>query len=127
MTSCRTVVVKHLPESVTRGHVKQLAGELASLLTGDWPCLVFDFSEVRELDRAGVEMLLQSMESAMKRNGDVKLAAVSPEVAVILGLTGVDRLFESFRDTADAVESFHRFPVQAFPRTTGAELVSVAG
>src|ERR1700730_14874360 len=101
MTSCRTVVVKQLPERVTAVQVKHLAEELGSLLSGDWPCLVFDFSEVQELDRAGVEMLLHCMESAMKRNGDVKLSAVSPEVTVILGLTGVDRLFESFKRTAD--------------------------
>jgi anti-anti-sigma regulatory factor len=127
MTSCRTVVVKQLPESVTLGQVKQLAVELAPLLSGDWPCLVFDFSEVRELDRSGVEMLLHSMESAMKRNGDVKLSAVPPQVGVILGLTGVDRLFQSFQNTADAIESFHRFPAQAFPRTTGAKVLSMAG
>jgi anti-sigma B factor antagonist len=127
MTSCRTVVVKQLPESVTAGQVKQLTKELSSLLSGDWPCLVFDFSQVQELDRAGVEMLLHSMESAMKRNGDVKLSAVSPEVSVILGLTGVDRLFESFKSTSEAIESFHRFPGQAFPRTTGAKLLSVTG
>jgi anti-anti-sigma factor len=127
MTSCRTVVVKQLPECVTAGLVKQLAGELSSLLGGDWPCLVFDFSDVQELDRAGVEMLLHSMESAMKRNGDVKLSAVSPRVSVILGLTGVDRLFESFQKTSDAIESFHRFPVQALPRTAGAKPLSVTG
>jgi anti-sigma B factor antagonist len=127
MTSCRTVVVKQLPGSVTLGHVKQLAGELASLLSGDWPCLVFDFSEVQELDRSGVEMLLRSMESAMKRNGDVKLSAISPRVAVVLQLTGVDRLFEVFKNTSDAVESFHRFPAQVFPRTTGATVLSIAG
>jgi hypothetical protein len=35
---------------------------------------------------------------------------------VILELTRVDRLFEIFEKPHDAVESFHRFPVQAFRR-----------
>jgi len=70
------------------------------------------------LDSAGIEMLLRCMEEAMKRNGDVKLAAVSPQVTVILELTRVDRLFEIFENPSDAVESFHRFPVQAFRQTT---------
>lgn len=118
MTTCRTAVVTQLPERVGLSQVQPLFRELAPLLDGDRPCLVFDFSEVRHLDSAGIDMLLRCMEEAMKRNGDVKLAAVSPQIAAILELTRVDRLFETFESPADAVESFHRFPVQAFRQTT---------
>lgn len=114
MTTSRAVVVKRLPESVTLSQSQQLFGEVLPLLGRDRPHLVFDFSEVRQLDSAGIEMLLHCMEEAMKRNGDVKLAAVSTRVAVILELTRVDRLFEIFENPSDAVESFHRFPVHAF-------------
>ena len=114
MTNCGAVVVKKLPESVSVNEAQQLFRELAPLLTGDRPRIVFDFSEVRQLDSAGIEVLLRCMEEAMKRNGDVKLAAVSPQAAIILQLTRVDRLFEIFENPSDAVESFHRFPVQAF-------------
>lgn len=125
MTTNRTVVVKQLPESVTLSQAQQLFWEVVPLLERDRPQLVFDFSEVRRLDSAGIEMLLHCMEEAMKRNGDVKLAAVSTQVAVILELTRVDRLFEIFANPSDAVESFHRFPVQAFRQdaaTRNAEL-----
>ena len=118
MTNSRPVVVKQLPDRVSVNETQQLFRELALLFEGDRPCLVFDFSEVRQLDSAGIEMLLRCMEEAMKRNGDVKLAAVSPQVTVILELTRVDRLFEIFEKPSDAVESFHRFPVQAFRQTT---------
>jgi anti-sigma B factor antagonist len=118
MTNSRPVVVKQLPDRVSVNETQQLFRELAPLFEGDRPCLVFDFSEVRQLDSAGIEMLLRCMEEAMKRNGDVKLAAVSPQVTVILELTRVDRLFEIFENPSDAVESFHRFPVQAFRQTT---------
>jgi len=114
MTNSRPVVVKQLPDRVSVNETQQLFRELAPVFEGDRPCLVFDFSEVRQLDSAGIEMLLRCMEEAMKRNGDVKLAAVSPQVAIILELTRVDRLFEIFENPSDAVESFHRFPVQAF-------------
>jgi|SRR5436853_269505 anti-sigma B factor antagonist len=114
MSSCGSVSVKKMPESVSVSETHQLFNELSPLLKVDRPCIVLDFSEVRQLDSAGIELLLRCMEEAMKRNGDVKLAAVSPQAAVILQLTRVDRLFEIFEKTADAVESFHRFPVQAF-------------
>jgi|SRR5882762_9810921 anti-anti-sigma factor len=116
MTTCRTVTVKDLPESVTLNHIPELCGELVPLAHGDWPCLVLDFSAVRELDRAGVELLLRTMEEVVKRNGDVKFAAVSPQIGMILELTRVDRLFEFFDNAADAVSSFTSFPLVAFSR-----------
>jgi anti-anti-sigma factor len=116
MTTCRTVIVKDLPESVTLNHIPELCRELVPLAHGDWPCLVLDFSAVRELDRAGVELLLRTTEEVVKRNGDVKFAAVSPQIGVILELTRVDRLFEFFDNAADAVSSFTSFPLVAFRR-----------
>jgi hypothetical protein len=64
---------------------------------------------VIQLDAAGVDMLLQCMSEVMKRDGDLKLAAVSPQAAVILELTRTDRLFEIYETAADAVRSFSRF------------------
>jgi anti-anti-sigma regulatory factor len=116
MTTCRTVIVKDLPESVTMDHIPELCRELVPLAHGDWPCLVLDFSAVMELDRAGVELLLRTMEEVVKRNGDVKFAAVSPQIGLILELTRVDRLFEFFDKAADAVSSFTSFPLAAFRR-----------
>jgi anti-sigma B factor antagonist len=117
MPNCRTVVVKDLPESVTLSHIPDLCREIVPLARVDWPCLVFDFSNVKELDRAGVELLLLTMEEAVKRNGDLKLAAVPPQIAVILELTRVDRLFEIFDTPDNAVESFHSFPARAFNKS----------
>ncbi|MFY9559332.1 MAG: STAS domain-containing protein [Terriglobales bacterium] len=119
--------MKQLPESVSGSQAHQLFREVAPIVEGDRPRLVFDFSEVRQLDSSGIEMLLRCMEEAMKRNGDVKLAAVSPQAAVILKLTRVDRLFEIFEKPSDAVESFHSFPVQAFGQTTAPKDYGVIG
>lgn len=104
--------MKQLPERVTLSQARKILLEVAPLLEGDRPCLVFDFTDVVQIDSAGIEMMLRCMEEAMKRNGDLKLAAISPQVAVILELTRVDRLFEIFENPSDAVESFHRFSVQ---------------
>jgi anti-sigma B factor antagonist len=127
MTTSRAVVVKRLPESVSLNHVQELFQEAIPLLECDYPCLVFDFSEVRQLDSAGIEFLLRCTEEAMKRNGDVKLAAISPPIAVVLELTRVDRLFEIFETTSDAVESFHRYPVQAFRQAASLRNAGLSG
>ena len=114
MSSGRTVVTKELPERVTQSHVAELTRVLGPLVRTDWPCVVLDCSSVRELDRAGVEMLLWCVEEAAKRNGDLKLACVPPPVAIVLELTKADRLFEMFENVSDAIVSFYRFPTEAF-------------
>jgi anti-sigma B factor antagonist len=56
------------------------------------------------------------MDEAMKRDGDVKLAAVAPGSAVILELMKVDRLFEVFDSAEEAIRSFHGFPLYEIPQ-----------
>ena len=114
MISARPVVVKQLPEnlSVEQGRIFFL--EVEPSLKADRPRLVLDCSKVRQLDSAGIQMLLHCLEEVMKRNGDIKLAAVPPAAAEILELTKVDSLFETFDNPADAVNSFCQFPAHAF-------------
>jgi hypothetical protein len=54
-------------------------------------------------------MLLQCMTDASRRDGDLKLANLSPHAAVILELTRTDRLFEIYETATDAVKSFSSF------------------
>jgi anti-sigma B factor antagonist len=114
MTSGRPVVVKQLPEKLTLQEGRNFFLEVASSLKADRPRLVLDCSKVRQLDSAGIQVLLHCLEEAMKRNGDVKLAAIPSAAAAVLELTKVDSLFEAFDTTSDAVNSFYQFPVHAF-------------
>jgi anti-anti-sigma factor len=100
------VIVMELPEELKQGEVTVFLHELQPLLEVDRPYIVLDCSNVRRIDSAGVEMMLHCLEEAMKRDGDLKLAAVSPESAVILELMRVDRLFEVFETSQEAVRSF---------------------
>jgi anti-anti-sigma regulatory factor len=64
-----------------------------------------------QMDRPSIKLLLCCLEEAIKRNGDVKLAAVPAGARSTLELTGVDRLFEIFDTNVDAVNSFRRLTV----------------
>ena len=105
----RPVVVKRMPESMDLPNSRRFLSEVQPLLNADRPQVVFDLSSVRRLDAAGVETLLQCMNLAMRRDGDVKLAALSPESAVVLELTRADRLFEIYDSSTDAARSFTYF------------------
>jgi len=83
--------------------------DVEPFLSIDRPQLVFDLSEVLQLDAAGVEVLLRCMSEAHKRDGDVKLASPSQQAAVVLELTRTERLFEIYETSVDAVRSFSGF------------------
>jgi anti-sigma B factor antagonist len=93
--------VMEAPENLNHSEGRTFLAELLPLLQADRPRIVLDCSQVQHMDSAGIEMLLNCMGEAMKHDGDIKLASLSPASAAILELMRVDRLFEVF-DTAEA-------------------------
>jgi anti-sigma B factor antagonist len=109
METTRPVVVKRMPERLNFKHARSFWQEVQPIIASDRPQIVFDLAQVKHLDAAGVDMLLQCMAEVMKRDGDLKLAAVSPQAAVVLELTRTDRFFEMYENAGEAVKSFSRF------------------
>ena len=124
MTTREPVIVMELPQQLNQAQVKTFFKELQPLLEADCPRIVLDCSQVRLIDSAGVALLLQCMQEAMKRDGDLKLAAVSAASEAMLELMRVDRLFEIFETSKEAVQSFdaiQSYPIpQLAPRRTAA-------
>ncbi len=106
METSRPVIVKRVPESLTMKQARAFLEEVRPLLEHDRPQLVFDLSLVRKIDAAGVDMLLYCMKEAARRDGDLKLASLSPQARVVLDLTRTGRLFETFATSVEAVRSF---------------------
>ena len=117
MLTSGPVVVMQVPEQLHSKEVRSFSQELQPLLECHRPRIVLDCSQVRYMDSAGVEALLHSLEEAMKRDGDLKLAALSREASVILQLMRVDRVFEAYPTCDAAVLSFIAVPVEPVPQS----------
>lgn len=109
METSKPVIVKRMPDRLNQRQARTFLNEVQPFLNTDRPQLVFDCSQIRQMDAAGVDMLLRCMAEVMRRDGELKLAKLSPQAAVILELTRTDRLFEIFETSSDAVKSFQRF------------------
>jgi anti-sigma B factor antagonist len=116
MLTSGPVVVMQVPEQFNAGAVQSFMEELGPLLDSNRPRIVLDCSQVRSMDSVGVEALLQCLEEALKRDGDLKLASLSPEAEVILELMRVARVFEAFQTSEEAVRSFNAIPADAAPQ-----------
>lgn len=109
METSKPVIVKRMPDRLNQRQARMFLNEVHPFLNTDRPQLVFDCSQIQQMDAAGVDMLLRCMAEVMKRDGELKLAKLSPQAAVILELTRTDRLFEIYETSTDAVKSFQRF------------------
>ena len=116
MLTSGPVIVMQVPENLNAESIRQFMEELAPLVESHHPRIVLECSQVRSMDSAGVEMLLHCLEETLKRDGDLKLAALSPEAEVILELMRVARVFEVLSTSEEAVRSFNAIPVDAVPQ-----------
>ena len=64
-------------------------------------------------------MLMRCVAEVMKRDGDLKLASLSRQSAIVLELTRTDRLFEIYASSTEAARSFSGFLPNAMQSIPG--------
>lgn len=112
MLTSGPIVVIQVPEMLNAKEVHSFTQEVGPLLGSNRPRIVLDCSQIRSIDSTGVEVLLHSLEETLKRDGDLKLAALSPEAEVMLEVMRIARVFETFDTCEEAVRSFNVVPVE---------------
>ncbi len=100
------IQVRQFPEALDVGQGRGFLREMESRMESERPCVVLDCSRVRQMDRPAIHVLLCCLEEAMKRSGDVRLAAIPRDAGQILEATGVYGLFQVFDTVEEAAESF---------------------
>lgn len=115
MEAKTNVLVRNLPQQVSEKASRQMLKEIEGLFEHGRPRLVLDCSQVERMDKHMSHLMLCCLEEAMKHNGDVRLAAVSPAVAAAMEHIGMIRLFDLYQSADDAVRSFSFSSVHGSP------------
>jgi len=68
----------------------------AALLSAQNSGLLVDMAQVDSLDSAGLVALVSGLTLAQRENKRLHLCGVSPAIAIVFELTGLDRVFEIF-------------------------------
>ncbi len=84
----------------------RLAEALNQQLEAGRPRIVVDLGGVGYASSAALRALLAGVKGARGAGGDLRIAAVTPEVAKVLEMAGFDGIVRRFDDTAAAVASF---------------------
>lgn len=74
------------------------------------PRVVLDCSELEGIGLPEIRLFMSCLERVMKRNGDARLACLSPGAREVLSRSGVERLFRIYDSRESAVRSFDTHP-----------------
>jgi len=91
---------------VIEQNIAQLEQEIQSSFQGGSVQILIDFSEVSHIDSKGLEFLLDSVEEAQKRGGNVKLCNLNQLCKDILLATRLNNVFEIYAEAKDATRSY---------------------
>ena len=83
-----------------------LGAYIDDVVASDETQLVADFAGVDYTSSAGLRVLLGAAKQTRANGGDLRLAAVAPDVMKVLSLSGFTSILKIFDDTDAAVASF---------------------
>ncbi len=75
--------------------------------------MIVDFSNVKEMDTAGLDMILDVMVRVARQDGAVQIGNLSAEAATLLELTGMDRVLNMFPRIPDDAATVQVVPGRA--------------
>lgn len=100
-----TTIVK-ITGSVDSLNAEQLSATLAPPIAGGRVRLVADFSSVNYTSSAGLRSLLGAVNDTRRKGGDLRIAALQPQVERVLALAGFTGIIKIFADVESAVASY---------------------
>lgn len=106
VTPMRRVDLLKVSGRVDSSNSNELDDALQTRLDEGRSNLVLDLSEVNYISSSGLRALVAALRASKKKGGDVRLASPSERVQEVLGLAGLDTLFESYDDVTAAVGSY---------------------
>ncbi|MBC8412623.1 MAG: STAS domain-containing protein [Nitrospira sp.] len=101
-----TIVILKFKGRLDASSAKAVKDKVGLLVKNGRPLLVFDMEAVDFIDSSGLGVLVASLRTVNKVEGDIKIASLQAQVRSIFELTRMHRLFEIFDSSTAAAESY---------------------
>ncbi len=88
------------------GEMVKMKNRLTRLLNKNHKNMLLDLKRARNVELAGLGILVDRLRSVRAQKGDIKLFNLRPEVRNALNIVGVGSLMESFASEEEALRSF---------------------
>ena len=102
----RGVEVVRCQGDLSAGEMVKVKSRLSTIMKRQQKKVVLDLSNARNVELAGVGILVDRLRQLRAAKGELKICNLRPEVKKTLNMIGVDGLIESFSSEEEALESF---------------------
>jgi anti-sigma B factor antagonist len=102
----QAVTIMSVKGRVDSSTAPELDSALSKLLSSDRNKIVLNLQAVEYLSSAGLRALVKALKDAQKSGGDLRLAAVSQPIEVILRTVGMLQMFKMFSTSEEAAAGF---------------------
>lgn len=102
----QSVAIMNVKGRVDSNTAPELDSALANLLNDNRNKIVLNLEAVDYLSSAGLRALVKGLKDAQAAGGDLRLAAVSQPIEVILRTVGMMQMFKLFSTNEEAVAGF---------------------
>jgi anti-sigma B factor antagonist len=106
LTDRDNATIVKITGSVDSLNAEQLSATLAPPIAEGRVRLVADFSSVNYTSSAGLRSLLGAVNATRRAGGDLRIAALQPQVERVLSLAGFTGIIKIFADVESAVASY---------------------
>lgn len=106
ITERDAVTVVAIRGSVDSLNAEQLTSAFAAPIQAGRIQLVADFGAVTYTSSAGLRSLLATVKDCRRLGGDLRIAALQPQVERVLSISGFTSILKIFTDAEVAVQSF---------------------
>ncbi|MFC1628757.1 STAS domain-containing protein [Gemmatimonadota bacterium] len=101
------VAVLHLQGKIMGGpDATSLHEKLHELIETGTRSVVIDLRDVDWMNSSGLGILIGGLSAIRKSGGDLRLASVTEKIEEVLRITKLDRVFDVFGSTEEAVTSY---------------------
>ena len=101
------VAVLHLQGKIMGGpDATSLHEKLNELIESGTRSVVIDLRDVDWMNSSGLGILIGGLSAIRKSGGDLRLASVTEKIEEVLRITKLDRVFDVYGSTDDAVTSY---------------------
>jgi len=85
---------------------KEVEQKLNSLITEQRVRLVINLERLEYISSSGLRILLATLKTARKEQGDVRITSIQPYVREVFDIAGFTQLFKLFDKEEDAINSY---------------------
>lgn len=86
----------------------ELEQKLKALVEADEVCLVVSLEKLDYISSSGLRVLLASLKNVRKREGDIKLACMKPDIKKVFDIAGFSQLFPIYDLEDVATQAFNK-------------------